>query len=40
MLEEGRWDDGILKFSFDYFNFPIDMKGLLIVPITLDGFEN
>lgn len=40
MLEEGRCDDGILKFSFDYFHFPIDMKGLLIVPITLDNFEN
>lgn len=40
MLEKGRCDDGILKFSFNYFNFPFDMKCLLIVPIILDGFEN
>lgn len=40
MLEEGRCDGGILKFSFDYFNFPIDMRVLLIVPVALDGFDN
>lgn len=26
--------------SFDYFNFPIDTKGILIVLITLDCYEN
>lgn len=25
--------------SFDYFNFPTDTKGILIVPVTLECYE-